>query len=108
MSNISQQARFVGGTAIGSVELPKSQPQIDQLIERIDGCMKDLHSAIGTLHAQLGPVLMPEYEDNAKNAASGQTPQPVRSPLGQTLDAHGDQICNATAHLRDLMSRLAV
>lgn len=105
---MNYQAYQTGVTVTGADKVPQSQPQIEQLVERLAGCMQDLHAAIGALHARLGPVLMPEYEGTAKNAASGQAPLPMRSPLGQTLDAHGDQICNATALLRDLMSRLAV
>lgn len=106
-----QRNQFGAGGAVGIGGIggivPDEKPQIAQLTDRIDHCLQELHHAMEALSARLGPVLNPEYANQAQTSNTA-VPQPVRSPLGNDLDRYADNIFAATDQLRGLLTRLAL
>lgn len=71
--------------------------------ESLLGTSDDLHSILDELTKAMERVLLP-----AMTSPSDETPEPVRSPLAQTLALSRGRVYFATQRIRDLIERLDI
>lgn len=90
------------GQAITQVE--SQMPQLARTSERLYACIAELDGLMSKLESSLEPVLNPPSPANANGTAA---PDPVRCPIGRSMDARSDEVCAITARVRSLLDRLA-
>lgn len=81
------------------------QPQLSRTSQRLHHCIQELDDLVAKLESALDPVLNPPNPANAAGATS--VPVSVRCPLGMSMDARSDEVCEISARVRALLDRLA-
>lgn len=86
-------------------QIEAQQSQLARTNERLCLCIEELDGLVAKLESALDPVLNPPSPANATGSASA--PVPVRCPLGMSMDARSDEVCEISARVRTLLDRLA-
>lgn len=89
--------------AISQVEA--QMPQLARTSERLHLCIAELDGLMCKLESALDPVLNPDVTNTGSAGAAA--PEPVRCPIGRSMDARSDEVCAITARVRSLLDRLA-
>lgn len=82
------------------------QPQLARTSERLHHCIAELGGLVAKLESALDPVLNPDMTNKAGGSATD-VPDPIRCPLGRSMDARADDVCEISARVRSLLDRLA-
>lgn len=90
------------GVAISQAEA--QMPQLARTSERLHNYIAELDGLVAKLESALDPVLNPPSPANATGAS---TPDPVRCPIGRSMDARSDEVYAISQRVRDLLERLA-
>ena len=85
--------------------IAQAQPQIAEVMDRQEHCLSCLESEISTLYSRLDVLLNPVPPATA--VKGGNSPQPMRSPLGERIDLHSGRIHKMTVRMREMLDRLA-
>ncbi len=103
----SPKALSVGGADAAMFQTAEGQqPQLSRTSQRLHHCIQELDGLVAKLESALDPVLNPPSPANAAGASTV-PPQPVRCPLGMSMDARSDEVCEISARVRSLLERLA-
>lgn len=86
-------------------QVEAQQSQLSRTSERLHHCIAELDGLVSKLESVLDPVLNPPAPATA--AGNTSAPQPVRCPLGASMDARADEVCEISARVRALLERLA-
>lgn len=90
--------------AIG--EATAEMPQLARTSERLHCCISELDGLVAKLESALDPVLNPDMTaKNAGNTAAAL--EPIRCPIGRSMDARSDEVYAITLRVRSLLDRLA-
>lgn len=101
-----ESMNMIRGEPIGlpSGQVEAQMPQLARTSERLYACIAELDGLVAKLESALDPVLNPPSPVGAGSTA---TPDPVRCPIGRSMDARSDEVCAITARVRSLLDRLA-
>ncbi len=83
------------------------QSQLSRTSERLHHCIQELDGLVAKLESALDPVLNPDMTKQAGGVDVVAAPEPIRCPLGRSMDARSDEVCEISSRVRSLLDRLA-
>lgn len=88
-------------------QVESQPPQLSRTSERLHHCIAELGGLVAKLESALDPVLNPDMTNKAGGVDAVAAPEPIRCPLGRSMDARSDEVCEISARVRSLLDRLA-
>lgn len=103
----SISGRYVDGGESNALRMPemgvKQQGEIALEFEQLHKASEEMRGFVDQLESRLTPILTPETGPQAETSSA---PEPVRTPLAETIHRRTSDITSASARLRYVLGRI--